>query len=123
MATLTHDLASQLRGEPVQQVAQQLGLDPAQASSAVDAALPLLMGALGRNASQPEGAQALFGALQNDHAGGDLGSVLGAVLGGAQNRQTDGAGILGPSSAATRSARRPASPTLPGCRTARRGNC
>jgi hypothetical protein len=95
MATLTHDLASQLRGEPVQQVAQQLGLDPAQASSAVDAALPLLMGALGRNASQPEGAQALFGALQNDHAGGDLGSVLGAVLGGAQNRQTDGAGILG----------------------------
>lgn len=56
MATLTHDLASQLRGEPVQQVAQQLGLDPAQASSAVDAALPLLMGALGRNASQRAGA-------------------------------------------------------------------
>jgi hypothetical protein len=95
MATLTHDLASQLQGAPVQQVAQQLGIDPTQASSAVAAALPLLMGALGRNASQPEGAQALFGALQKDHAGGDLGSVLGAVLGGAQNRQTDGAGILG----------------------------
>src|SRR3546814_15997983 len=30
-----------------------------------------------------------------EHAGGDIGSVLGAVLGGAQNRQTDGAGILG----------------------------
>jgi hypothetical protein len=95
MATLTHDLASQLQGEPVQQVARQLGIDPAQASSAIGAALPLLMGALGRNASQPEGAQALFGALQNDHAGGDLGSVLGAVLGGGQSRQTDGAGILG----------------------------
>lgn len=95
MASLTHDLASQLQGAPVQQVAQQLGIDPAQASSAVGAALPLLMGALGRNASQPEGAQALFGALQKDHAGGDLGSVLGAVLGGGQSRQTDGAGILG----------------------------
>ena len=95
MATLTHDLASQLQGAPVQQVAQQLGIDPAQASSAVSAALPLLMGALGRNASQPQGAQALFGALQKDHAGGDLGSVLGAVLGGAQGRQTDGSGILG----------------------------
>jgi len=96
MATLTDDLASQLQGAPLQQVAQQLGIDASQASSAIGAALPLLMGALGRNASQPEGAQALFGALQNDHAGGtDLGSVLGAVLGGTQNRQTDGAGILG----------------------------
>jgi hypothetical protein len=95
MTGLTDDLASQLQGAPLQQVAQQLGIEPSQASSAVSAALPLLMGALGRNASQPEGAQALFGALQNDHAGGDLGSVLGAVLGGAQNRQTDGAGILG----------------------------
>jgi hypothetical protein len=95
MSTLTHDLSSQLEGEPVQRVARQLGIDPAQASSAVSAALPLLMGALGRNASQPEGAQALFGALQNDHAGGDIGSVLGSVLGGAQSRQTDGAGILG----------------------------
>src|SRR5690606_13819972 len=95
MATLTHDLASQLQGAPVEQVARQLGIDSAQASSAIRAALPLLMGALGRNAGQHEGAQALFGALQNDHAGGDLGSVLGAVLGGAQSRQTDGAGILG----------------------------
>lgn len=95
MASLTDDLVSQLQGSPVQQVAQQLGIEPSQASSAVSAALPLLMGALGRNASQPEGAQALFGALQNDHAGGDLGSVLGAVLGGAPDRRTDGAGILG----------------------------
>src|SRR3546814_4754497 len=90
MATLTDDLASQLQGAPVQQVAQQLGIDSSQASSAIGAALPLLMGALGRNASQPEGAQALFGALQKDHAGGDIGSVLGSVLGGAQNSQTDG---------------------------------
>jgi hypothetical protein len=40
------------------------------------------MGALGRNASQPQGAEALFGALQRDHAGLDIGSVLGSVLGG-----------------------------------------
>ncbi len=96
MATLTDDLASQLQGAPLHQVAQQLGIDPAQASSAVNAALPLLMGALGRNASQPQGAEALLGALQNDHSTGlDLGGVLGAVLGGAQTRQTDAGGILG----------------------------
>ncbi|TWI04776.1 uncharacterized protein DUF937 [Luteimonas cucumeris] len=81
-SSLTDDLASQLQGAPLQQIAQQLGVDPSQANAAVGAALPLLMGALGRNASQPQGAQALFGALQKDHAGLDLGSVLGSVLGG-----------------------------------------
>ena len=64
------------------------------------AALPLLMGALGRNASQPQGAQSLLGALQRDHLGSnDLSGLLGAVLGGSRqgqpSRQTDGAGILG----------------------------
>ena len=94
--SMTQDLASQLQGGPVQQIAQQLGVDPATAQTAVTAALPLLIGALGRNASQPGGAQALFGALQNDHAGaGGLGQLLGAVLGGSHSRQTDGAGILG----------------------------
>lgn len=96
MATLTDDLAAQLQGAPLHQISQQIGVDPVQASNAVTAALPLLMGALGRNASQPQGAEALFGALQKDHSTGlDLGGVLGAVLGGAQTRQTDAGGILG----------------------------
>lgn len=95
-ASLAQDLAAQLQGAPVQQISQQLGLDPAQTQAAVGAALPLLLGALGRNASQPQGAQALFGALQKDHTGtGGIGDVLGAVLGGAQGRQTNGDGILG----------------------------
>lgn len=95
MATLTDDLAAQLQGVPASQFAQQLGISQEQSSAAIGAALPLLMGALGKSASQPQGAQALLGALQKDHAGMDIGSVLGAVLGGAQSRQTDGAGILG----------------------------
>ncbi len=87
-APLSSDLASQLQGIPTQQIAQQLGIDPAQASTAIGAALPLLLGALGHNASQPQGAQALYGALQNDHSGLDIGSVLGSVLGGGgQGRQ------------------------------------
>lgn len=95
MTALTQDLISQLQGAPLQQIAGQLGVDPAQASSAVGAALPLLMGALGRNASQPDGAQALLGALQNNHSGLDVGSVLGAVLGGGGGAAVNGAGILG----------------------------
>lgn len=95
-SSLTDQLFEQLQGAPLQQIAQQLGAGQAQTAGAVSAALPLLMGALGRNASQPQGAQALFGALQQDFAGtGDLGGLLGAVLGGAQSRQTNGAGILG----------------------------
>lgn len=101
-ASLTDDLLNQLQGQPLAQLSSQLGLSQPQTQNAVSAALPLLLGALGRNASQPQGAEALFGALQRDHAapaasGLDLGSVLGAVLGGGGggSRQTDGAGILG----------------------------
>lgn len=81
-APLTDDLLNQLQGQPLADIGGQLGLSPSQTSNAVAAALPLLMGALGRNASQPQGADALFGALQRDHAGLDMGSVLGSVLGG-----------------------------------------
>ncbi|MHC9085885.1 DUF937 domain-containing protein [Luteimonas sp. RIT-PG2_3] len=94
--SLTDQLFAQLSGAPLQQISQQLGVGQAQTAGAVSAALPLLLGALGRNAQQPQGAQALLGALQKDHAGGsDLGSLLGAVLGGGGSRQTDGAAILG----------------------------
>ncbi len=94
--SLTDQLFDQLSGTPLRQISQQLGLGQAQTASAVSAALPLLLGALGKNASQPQGADALFGALQNDFAGADLGNILGSVLGGgAATRQTNGAGILG----------------------------
>ncbi len=77
-------------------MSQQLGISDTQASGAISAALPVLMGALGNNASQPQGAQALLGALQNNHSGLDLGSVLGSVLGGGGGgAASDGAGILG----------------------------
>lgn len=80
--SISQDLAASLQGGPVRQIAESLGIDPGQAASAVSVALPLLLSAVGRNASQPQGAQALHGALQ-EHAGTDIGGVLGAVLGGA----------------------------------------
>ncbi|MCD9087601.1 DUF937 domain-containing protein [Stenotrophomonas sp. SY1] len=93
--SLTDDLLSQLQGAPLQQVSQQLGIDSQQASGAISAALPLLMGALGNNAAKPQGAEALLGALQTNHSGLDIGSVLGSVLGGGNSPATNGAGILG----------------------------
>jgi len=95
-ATLSDELFAQLQGAPIQQISQQLGTDAAQTRDAVSAALPMLLGTLGQNAAQPQGAEALFGALQRDHAGAapDLGGLLGSLLGGGAG-QPDGAGILG----------------------------
>ena len=103
-ASLTEELLSQLQGAPLQQIADQLGTNPSQAQSALSAALSMLLGALGRNAAQPQGAADLFGALQRDHVGraagsgglGDLlGSVLGGMGGGGAGGAADGASILG----------------------------
>lgn len=91
-ASLTNELFNQLQGQPLADIGSQLGLSQSQASGAVAAALPLLLGALGRNASQPQGAEALFGALQRDHSGLDIGGVLGSVLGGGGGQ---GSQILG----------------------------
>lgn len=61
---------------------------------AIAAALPVMLGAMGRNASQPDGADSLFGALGRDHnGGGGLGDVLGAVLGGQQRTGLDQLGL------------------------------
>lgn len=88
--SLTDELITHLQGEPMARISDQLGLSQTQVASAALAALPLLLGALGRNASQPAGAESLFNALQDDHAGLDIGSVLASVLGGGR----EGAQIL-----------------------------
>ena len=95
MSSLTDDIFSQLSGPLLQQISQQLGTGQAQTAGAISAALPMILGAMGRNTSQSGGADALLGALGRDHNGGcDLGDILGAVLGGQQSRQTDGQGQL-----------------------------
>ena len=96
MSTLTDEIFSQLSRADVQQIGSQLGTGQAQTAGAIAAALPMILGAMGRNASQPDGADALFGALGRDHSGGGgIADILGAVLGGQQSRQTDGLGQLG----------------------------
>jgi hypothetical protein len=88
MSSITQGLRSQLQGPPLKQLGNKLGLSPAQATSAVAAAVPLLIGALGRNTREPQGAESLFNALQQDHAGLELNSVLGsAISGGGQGEQ------------------------------------
>lgn len=102
--SMVDELLAQLQGAPIQQMAQNLGQSEAQTQQAVQAAVPMMLGALGNNAQSAGGASALFEALQRDHAGAgagagagpDLGGLLGSLLGGGGGAQSDGlGGMLG----------------------------
>jgi len=91
MPSIFDSVTEQLSGQNLTQLSQQIGADEATTSQAVQAALPVLLGGLARNASNPAGAASLGNAL-NEHRGGvmeNLGGLLGAAEGGS------GAGILG----------------------------
>lgn len=92
MSTLLESVLSQLGGGRAQAIGEQLGTDPARTQTALAAAVPMLLGALSRNASTPDGAAALSGALARDHDGSvldNLGGFLQTFQGGS------GDGILG----------------------------
>ncbi|MEZ5461145.1 DUF937 domain-containing protein [Dokdonella sp.] len=82
MNDLTSSVFAQLDSSSIESIAAQLGIDPSQASNAIQQALPLLVGGLARNTRTPQGADALHSALERDHASVDLGGLLGSVLGG-----------------------------------------
>jgi hypothetical protein len=81
MTNLANEVLGQVDDSQIQAIASRLGVDPAEAESAIQQAMPLLLGGLARNAATPDGAGALHAAL-DDHAGNDIGSVLGGMLGG-----------------------------------------
>ncbi len=98
MSGLTDTLLSSLDARTVQSISQQLGLSPQSTGNAIQAALPILLGQMAKNASQPGGADALLGAVQRDHTGVDIGGLLGGVLGalggGGQSQQAGSGGGL-----------------------------
>ena len=83
----------QLDDRTLSQLSQQLGSDPGTTRQAVPAALTALLGGLSHNASQPEGAQQLAGALERDHDGSILDDLMGSL--GNPGVTQQGAGILG----------------------------
>ena len=95
------DLLGQKQGsEAVDQISQQVGAEPSMVNSAIQAALPAILGGLANNASTPQGAESLDNALANDHDGSlldNLGSLGGLVLDQSTPtpRSADARGILG----------------------------
>jgi hypothetical protein len=92
MSSLLNVLVDQLDDQAIQQIGSQLGADNQTTQQAISTALPLLVGALGRNTENPQGAESLLNALQSDHDGSILNNVAGAVTN--QAVQQDGSAIL-----------------------------
>lgn len=89
---LSSDLGKQIIGG----VSQQTGAPQNKTADVLTMAMPVLMGAMKRNASTPQGAAGLLGALSGKHDGGILDNLSGLFGGGVDNNVLqDGAGILG----------------------------
>lgn len=92
MATLIETLTGSLDAKTVRKISEQVGIENEMAQQAIGFAVPMLIAALSRNASDPAGAESLNNALQSHH-----GNVLNDVVGSLSNESTlqDGAAILG----------------------------
>ncbi len=95
MSGLLDLLSSPMGKQLISGVAGQTGNSTDQTGSVLTMALPLLMGAMKKNVSTPEGAQGLMSALSNKHDGSILNNLEGLFGGGVdQSVKDDGAGIL-----------------------------
>ncbi len=95
---LTQLFQSQLSGGVLEQLSQKTGINNTEdTSNAANAVFSTMLGAMSKNASTPEGAQALAGALEKDHDGSILDDIMGYISGTSQPdnpNTTNGAGIL-----------------------------
>ena len=92
MNAITQMVTQQLAGPAISRVAQRMGVSEATANSAVQVAVPLILAALARNASQPTAAQDLHQALNNDHDGSIFDNLSGYL---SDPAAANGSGILG----------------------------
>ena len=97
MAGLLDLLNSDLGKQLISGASAQTGASESKTAEVLSMALPVLLGAMKKNAQTQEGASGLLGALSNKHDGSILDN-LGSLLGGGnvdQSVMNDGAGILG----------------------------
>ena len=92
MNAITDIITQRLAGGAVRSIAQRLGISESTANTAVQMAVPLILAALARNASKPQGAESLHQAINNDHDGSIFDNLTN-YLGNPQS--ANGAGILG----------------------------
>lgn len=92
--SLLDQLSNSLDEDTIATLSRQIGADPQKTSTALNAALPALLGGLAKNTSTPAGAQNLDSALDRDHDGSLLDN-LGAMFGGGGGGQGGIGDLLG----------------------------
>lgn len=91
------DLLSSSTGQQlISGVASQTGQPEGKTAEVLSMAIPLMMGAMKKNASSPSGAQSLMSALNSNHDGSKWDNLGQVFSGGVDDSlKKDGAGILG----------------------------
>ncbi|MCJ7465577.1 MAG: DUF937 domain-containing protein [Maribacter sp.] len=96
MSGLLDLLNSPMGKQLINGVATQTGQPENKTADVLSMAMPLILGAMKKNVSSPQGAQGLMGALSSKHDGSILDNLGGLFGGGVeQSVVDDGAGILG----------------------------
>ncbi len=96
MSGLLDLLNSPMGKQLISGVAGQTGQSESKTGDVLSMAMPLLLGAMKKNAATPQGAQGLMNALSTKHNGSILDDLGGLFGGGVDESVTnDGAGILG----------------------------
>lgn len=84
--SIFEELLGSLSGDEINSMAGNVGARPNQVADTVQAALPLLLGALNRNSNDRQGAINLAGALDRDHDGSILDDLAGFLGHGPNER-------------------------------------
>ncbi|MEB8329209.1 DUF937 domain-containing protein [Flavobacteriaceae bacterium KMM 6897] len=96
MAGVLELLDSPIGKQLIGGIAGQTGNSEDKTANVLSMAMPLLMGAMKKNAASPQGAEGLMNALNSKHNGSIMDNLGGLFSGGVdQSVLTDGAGILG----------------------------
>jgi hypothetical protein len=97
MASILDLLSSDLGKQLISGASAKTGQPADKTANVLSMALPVILGAMQRNASTPQGAQSLNNALEDSRHDGSILDQLGGLLGGGNadsNLLNDGAGIL-----------------------------
>jgi hypothetical protein len=97
MASILDLLNTDIGKQLISSASEKTNTSPDRTASVLSSAMPLILGAMKRNAATPDGAASLNNALENNKHDGSLLDNLGGLLsgGGLDDLMSDGGGILG----------------------------
>ncbi|WP_339660064.1 DUF937 domain-containing protein [Croceibacter atlanticus] len=97
MASILDLLNTDIGKQLISSASEKTNTSPDRTASVLSSAMPLILGAMKRNAATPDGAASLNNALENNKHDGSLLDNLGGLLSGGDldDLMSDGGGILG----------------------------